>query len=461
MVLTTCYINMKKAIIIIGIIGAIALMIGLNLNKNKDESEGGIAFGGKAQEVEAVRIETGDLASSVIITGAVEEVTKRDLSATSAMEVTGLLKDIGDSVKVGDPLFSVDLTSFQEELVSLKLNREIQALQIEKIQSISTTSSSSGAKIALELAKINLNSAQSFYDNQVESLAKNEELFKEGIISQSELDSMTKSIDDAKSQIDIATLNVQRSESDLNSVYSANNNSTKSLEFDVQIQLKNLESLDLSIAKVEKQMIELEESTYSPISGVITAVHVETGDMVMTGAPLFQIMDMEDLIIKASVREYDIRNMEVGQNVVVTGDAIDKENMVTGKLSYIAPVASGTVINGRSTTGIEIKISINEGLEFLKPGYTTDCEITTQEVTDVVIGTYELFREDKDNNKTVFVIVDDVLEERMIETGITADFEAEISSGLEVGDIVVVNPSLSLKEGMKVMISNDLEEVGE
>ena len=451
---------MKKALIIIGIVGAIALMIVLNMNKSQDESSG-LSFGGKAQEVEARVIKTGSLSSSVIITGAVEEVTKKDVVATTTMDITSVLVEVGDKVKVSDTLFTPDLTAMEDELISLRLNREIQALQIEKIQSISTTSSSSGAKISLELAKINLASAQTFYDNQVATLAKNQELFSEGIISQSELDSLSKSIDDAQSQIDIATLNVQRSESDLNSVYTANNTSSKSLEFDVQIQLKNLESLDLNIAKVEKQMQELADASKSPIAGIITAVHVESGDMVMNSAPLFQIIDMDDLVIVANVREYDIRNLEIGQSVKITGDAIDKEDDVSGMLTYISPVASNAIINGKSATGIEIKMTINEGLEFLKPGYTTDCEITTSEVNDVVVGNYELFRDDKDNNKIVFVVVDGVLEERQIEIGITSDFESEIISGLVEGDIVVVDPSLALKDGMNVVITNDLEEVGE
>lgn len=452
---------MKKTVIIMGIIGAVALMIVLNINKSKGGSEGGLSFGSNTQEVEARVIETGDLSSSVIITGAVEEVTKKDLVATSTMEVTSVLVEVGDEVKVGDFLFTMDFSTMEDDLISLRLNREIQSLQIEKIQSISTTSSSTGAKIALELAEINLLSIEAQYDNQIKLLAKNEELFKEGIISQSELDGMTKSITDTQSQIDIASLNIQRSESDLNSVYLANNSSAKALEFDIQIQLKNLESLDLNIGKVEKQMQELVNSSMSPIAGVITAVHIESGDMVMNSSPLFQIIDMNNLIIKASIREYDIRNMEIGQDVKITGDAIDKENEVTGKLTYISPVASDTVINGRATTGIEIKMSIASGLEYLKPGYTTECEITTEQIEGVVIVTYELFKEDKDNNKTVFIIVDNILEERIIETGITSDFEAEIISGLSEGDLVVMNPSLSLKEGMKVIITNDLEEVGE
>lgn len=436
-------------------------MIIYNINKSNSDSESGLNFGGKAQEVEAMVIGTGELSSSVIITGAVEEVSKKDIVASSTMEVTGVLVDVGDEVKLGDPLFTVDVSSMEDELVSLRLNREIQSLQIEKIQSISSSSSSSGAKIALELAKINLSSAEAFYENQTETLIKNQQLLDEGIISQSEFDSLAKSIDDAKSQIDIATLNVQRSESDLNQIYSANNSSSKSLEFDVQIQLKNLESLDLNIMKIEKKMHELVESTMSPIAGIVTNVQIESGDMVMSSTPMFQIIDMSSLIIKANVREYDIRNMKIGQDVKITGDAIEKENEVAGKLTYIAPVASNVIINGRSTTGIEIKMSVLVGLEYLKPGYTTDCEITTEYVQDVVVGNYELFKYDKDDNKIVFVVVEDTLEERMIETGITSDFEAEVVSGLKAGDIVVVDPSLALRDGMKVIITNDLEEVGE
>jgi HlyD family secretion protein len=361
-------------------------------------------------------------------------------------------------VKIGDDLFTIDLSALEDELVQLKLNREIQALQIEKTKEVSVTSSSSGAKIGVELAKLNLLSAQNYYDNQVLNLEKNQELYNEGIISQNELDTLTKAVEDAFSQVEVADLNLQGSESDLNQVYSSNSASSKSIEFDVQIQLKNLESLDLNIAKIENQLRDMNAITKATLDGVITAMNMKIGDSLLPGAPLLEIMDMENIIIKANVREYDIKDLKLGQSVLITGDAISKKEELLGELSSIAPLAKDVLINGRQTKGIEIEIRVIKGKEVLKPGYTTDCEITTFSKEDVVIAGYDLFRDDVDNNKSVFVVVNGVLEERRIEIGIISDFDSEVLSGLEVGELVVVNPSLALKEGLKVSVEKNLTE---
>lgn len=448
----------KKILIVGGVILVIAIMILLNVLKSKNE-DGSSGFSrGKAQSVTVKTMEKGDLSSSIIITGEVEEVNLKDLVATSSVKISGVLVDVGDKVKNGDTLFTIDVTSVEDDLTQLRLNREIQALQIEKIRSMSTSSSSTGAKIAVELAKLNLVNAQKFYDNQLENVEKNQALFEEGIISSSELESMSKSMEDAKSQIEVASLNLERSESDLSQLYSSNSSSSKSLEYDIQIQLKNLESLDLNIEKAEKQLQEMTDITKANMDGVVTSLLIEVGDQVMAGSPLLQIIDMEHLVIKANVREYDIREMALGQDVVVRGDAISDEVSVLGQISYIAPAASEIVVNGRQTKGVEIKIDITEGMSDLKPGYTVDCEITTHFLKDVLVGSFDLFSEDKDNNKIVFVVVDNVVEERLIETGIVSDFDSEIVSGLVEGDLVVVNPSLALKDGMKVIIEENLDE---
>lgn len=114
---------MKKVLIVIGIISVVGLMIALNLNKSQSDSDGGISFGGgKAQEVEAVRIQKGSLSSSVIITGTVEEVIKKDLVATSMMEITSVLVEEGDFVNEGEALFTIDVSSLEDELVQLKFH---------------------------------------------------------------------------------------------------------------------------------------------------------------------------------------------------------------------------------------------------------------------------------------------------------------------------------------------------
>jgi len=462
---------MKKVVIVLVIISVVGLMVFFNISKKSSsnqeegttsESSSGFGFGKpKSLEVKAIAIKKSSISSSILITGNVEVVDKKDITVSSAMKVTKVLVEVGDKVQQGTALFSVDITSLSDELASLKINRDIQNLQLKKIEGAKATSSSESANIAIELSKLSLASAQAAYESQLQTIAENTLLYNEGIISKSEIESLEKATPSLLQQVEIAQLNLERSENDLAQLQKSNNDSTKSLAIDVQIQLKNLESLDMSITKIEKQLTDIEQITKAPVGGTITSIMIDDDQMIMSGTPLMTIQDMDHLVVKAMIREYDISSLAVGQEVLVTGDAVGKDAKVSGKISFISPVAVDTVINGRQTTGIEIKIDIIEGIEFLKPGYTADCEIKTQNKENVLLVSFDVFREDKDNNKVVYVVKDGFVEERIITLGITSDFDAEVLTGLSEGEIVVVNPSLTIKDGAAVTVTMESEEEGE
>lgn len=451
---------MKKILIIIGVLAVIGVMITVNILRNSSsQNEGeastsvskGFSFGSpKAVDVTTAIVKKSSLSSSILITGTVEVVDKSAVSLSSAQKITTVFVKVGDVVEKGSALFAVDTAGITDELATLRINREIQELQLKKLQSAKTTSSMDQADISVELSKLNLTSAQVAYDNQLATVEKNKVLFEEGIISQSELEAVESQTEPLLQQIQIATLNLQRSENEKTQLQKSNADTSKTLAIDVQIQLKNLESLDMNIAKLEKELEQIQEATVSPISGTVTEVKVEDGQLAMSTSELIIIEDMDRLRVKAMIREYDISHLSVGQEVDVTGDAIDKSAIVKGKISFISPLAVETMVNGRQGTGIEIDIDILEGTNFLKPGYTADCEITTQKKDNVIIASFDQFREDKDNNTYVFVVKDGIVHEQKITLGITSDFDAEVVDGLSEGDEVVVNPSLVLKEGTLV-----------
>ncbi len=381
---------MKKILIAVIIIAVIAGMVGLNIYRNRQDAPGAPTFRGKAQEVEAAVIRKGVITSTVLITGSVREEDAKTVVSSGNMELLSVLVEKGDAVTKGDVLIVADTDDLEDELTQLRLNREIQALQLEKLRSVSPTASSAGARVSVELARLNLASSESFLENQKENYQKNLELFNEGIITKSEFDALKKAVEDAEQQVEVARLNLERSQTDLGQVRESNDTSSKSLEIDVQIQLKNLESLDMNIAKLERRLQDIYEDTLAPMSGVVADTFVESGELVVSGTPLVRIVDAENLMIEAIVREYDVRDMELDQDVVITGDAIPEDAAVTGKLDFIAPVASEGIISNKKTTGVEIRITIDEGLEYLKPGYTMDCEVTTEHLDDVVIANYSL-----------------------------------------------------------------------
>lgn len=453
---------MKKFMIAGAIIIIVVVMVLMNMSKSREGNDSIASFGSKkAQEVEAEVIKKGEISASVLITGNVEEVNKKELMATTPIDIIEVLVQEGDDVLVGEALFTADLSTFEDELAQLRISYEIQSLQLERLQVLSTLSDTTSLEIAVELARLSLNSSERFQTEQAENLEKNQRLYEEGIISNSDYKVFEEAAVEAVTQFESSSLSLERSEAELSNGRKTNSSTKESTEIDVKVQLKNLESLDMNIAKLEKQIAEIKALMQAPMSGVVTISNIMNGETSSTMVPLLTIVDIAKLKVTSSIREYDISDMALGQKVFITGDAIESETKVIGEVTFIAPVAVKAVISGRETTAVKIEIGITEGVKYLKPGYTTDCEIMTEIKKDVVIASYNMFREDEDGNRIVLLVNDqNLIEERAVELGTISDFDAEIISGIEEGDMIVMNPSLALKEGSKVRVTNDLEEEG-
>ena len=449
---------MKKIIIAVGVVAIILVMVLLNINKQMQTDEGSnVSFGQKAIDVEAKVIGMDNITSSILITGSVEANTVSTITLETPVKIKSIDVEKGQDVHIGDQLFTVDLSDLEEELAGLELNMEIASLNLKKLQSMDTTTDTTSVKVAYEMAKISLASAQSYYDRQVESLDQNTILYEAGVISKSEYEAAMLGVDEAQNQLDNANLSLTRSQADYNSVLESSSMQTEQSEIDETIQLKNMESIQRSIDNLKDRIQEIEQQTKAQIKGTITQINLEEGDQATSMAPIMVITDLSDLMVSASIREFDIKDIEENQKVLVTGEGISDEEEVRGYVSYISPIAEEAIVNGRQTTAIAVEITIDEGLDALRPGYSVDCDITTFELNDVVIVNYDMLRKDDDLDY-VFVVKDEHAEKRIVELGITSDFDAQIISGLEEGEIVIKSPSLAIKDGSKVAITNDPEE---
>jgi len=449
---------MKKILIGIAVVAVIGGLVFFATTKGSSQGSGNGTYGSeKGIQVEVRQIEKGEIASTVAVTGTVDEIEKEEVKASESIKVKELLVEEGDLVQKGQQLFTIDSSNLEEELEKTRLEREIQALQLEKLKNDDDSSNTQSYEIAVELAKIELANTQKNYDQLLETYEKNQDLYNEGIISEDELNQLSESVDAAKLQIDVAQLELERSESNLSDTHSTKKDADKSLSYEIEIQLKRLESTDLDISRMESEISDLNELSTAPINGTVMDLNIKAGDTIPMGSTLMDIVDLDQLVIKAYIREYDIGNMALNQEVDIVGDAIEGENAVKGHVSYIAPKADVITSGSSEATAVEINVDIDKGQELLKPGYTVDCEIFIQRVEDAVIGNFDIYREDENNKKLVYVVKGDKVEERSIEIGIKSDFDMEVTSGLEAGEWVVVNPSIVLSDGKLVSYTQKIE----
>ena len=223
----------------------------------------------------------------------------------------------------------------------------------------------------------------------------------------------------------------------------------------------SLKSSQLSKNNAQKK---LEDYTITaPISGTVVTKNVKAGDKLDNSnmsTEMAVIYDMSSLECELSVDELDIKNIELGQSVVITSDAV-KDNRYNGKVTNIS--VNGTTSGGVTTYPVTIEILDFD--EDLLPGMNIDVEIITSVATDVLAvpvsavnrGNIVYVKGEKTNEKDT---APDTFKSVKVETGSYNNQYIEIKSGLAEGDIIYVpqlnsseeeNPMANMMGGMAAM----------
>ena len=435
---------MKKVVVGILIVAAIATLVILNINKNNDSTGTSAFYSGKAVSVKVNVIGRGSINSYVKARGKVEEADKAQVFFDTPLRVLEVLVDKNDYVNKGDRLIQLDTQSLTEEIDKLKMQKEIQSINLKKLESGQSLLS---LETSLTSARKAADNARDSYDTAVSEFEKQKKLFETGIIPKTQLDQYERAMKEAKTVYENALLNLESAEKTYQSGISSH-------DLDIQTQIKNIELLSLQISDIEKKLIKIENLEKAPISGYVTEIYVTEGSYIGSGQPAFTIIDAENVRITAAVNEYNIKDLAVGQEVVITGEAFGDNTKISGKIISVAPVA--TVVPGLSgqETVVEVSIEPLDGKDLLKPGLNVDCEIITQKKDNIIVSEFNVFLEDKNRNQYAMVVDEETMTVRKqyVTLGIYSDMLVEIVDGLKEGDKVVIDPQPSLEDGDRVRI---------
>ena len=178
----------------------------------------------------------------------------------------------------------------------------------------------------------------------------------------------------------------------------------------------------------------------APADGTILSVPVIAGQIVVpavsvnAGTTLATLADLSSLIVDAHVNQLDIGKVKLGDTVEVLGGA-DDSIRATAKINFIAPLA--TVKN--NVKGFTVQAVLSGDTSAFRPGMTVAIRLPLATATDAVSVPLAAVFESR-NGKVVFVSrPDGAPQARPVEVGATDLFHAEIRSGLEEGETVLLN----------------------
>jgi len=153
----------------------------------------------------------------------------------------------------------------------------------------------------------------------------------------------------------------------------------------------------------------------------------------MSPKQIIKLIDPTSMELEVEVDEIDIPDVEVGQEVIITLDALpDRE--FDGAVATVYPLP--TEVGGVIVFNVKIELDVPGG-SGIRVGMSAETDIVLASRADVLLVPDRAISEDSEGNTIVNVVVDDDLEERPVVVGISDGFNTEIISGLKVGETVL------------------------
>ena len=181
----------------------------------------------------------------------------------------------------------------------------------------------------------------------------------------------------------------------------------------------------------------------SPITGIINHLYVDVGEYADVGKPLVDIVNIDKIKINVQMPELDVRYVRKGQKTPIKIDAFADQTLI-GTVDFVSFKAHP------ATKTFLVRSVIDNSDHHIRPGMIGRVVFVRRVIPDAVAA--PLFAiVDKGGERIVFVEKDGIAQSRTISIGIIEGDRVQITSGLEVGDHLIVKGHTEVEDGMKVI----------
>lgn len=322
---------------------------------------------------ETEKAEKADIIKKTVATGSI--VPRREVEVKP--KVTGVLSELyvepGKKVKTGDPLGKISIIP--------------DAMQISQADSTVR-----GAQIA--------------FDNAKRELARNEELYKRGVVADAEL---------------------QR------------------YKTDYALRQQELEAAGQRLQLVKEGATRGQGAASTLIvtstaDGMVIDVPVKVGFSVIQannfnpGTTVAVVADMDDMIFEGRVDEAEVAKIKEGMKLQIKVGAIEKEQL-EGVLEYISP--KGKTVDGAIQFEIKAAVKQKPGMQ-IRANYSANADIVLDEKKNVLAIREALVQYDKDKPYVEVETKPQTFEKRDIKVGLSDGIKVEVVAGVTESDKIKI-----------------------
>ncbi|MGE0681653.1 MAG: efflux RND transporter periplasmic adaptor subunit [Candidatus Binatia bacterium] len=359
------------------------------------------------QQVKTVTVEHLPLERTVTVLGSLAAYDQATLSAKVPGRIAELMADFGSLVEEGQALARIEQRDYQ-----LHVQQAEAALAQARVR-LGLTPTGSDGQVDPERTGA-VRQARALLEDARQKRDRMAALVEKGFVAETEFDSA-----DAAYKVALSGYQDAREE----------------IRNRQALLMQRRAELDLARQRLADTVI------HAPFDGVIQTKHASVGEYLDTSAPVFTLVRMDPLRLRAEVPERAAYKVKAGQKVRVTVEG--NPNVYEGRLTRLGP----TIDEQNRMLTVEADVR-NPGA--LRPGSFVRIDIVTDEADQAITVPTSAIVSFAGVEK-VFVVQDAKAAEKSITTGHRADDWTEVVAGLKNGDVVIVEPG-NLRLGQTVSV---------
>jgi len=412
----------------------------------------------KRTEVETAGVVRGRIERYVTEEARTQLHAVRVISAPIAGIAARMALEPGDTLEEGQLITTIEDTELREELKSAYAKiKEIQGrldgigVELPKPSQIEAAQKRvENAGLLAEMAEVERQAAEQDRDYARRELDRFEQLRKEGAVSEETYDRLQhervlaeKKLARQSTAVNVAQMQKRIAELQ-KQVLLESMGDTEHLKSVYGAQIEQVRAeLNVLQDRIQKTRIA------SPFCGVVLEKYVDSRGFIAAGAPLMKIGATDSIEIRADILSDEIRLVSVGQKVLLEGEALGGMGGI-GRVKKIYPSGFTKISSlGVRQQRVTVLIGFDNSELNLRPGVELDVKIVVEAKDNaVVVPAASVFA--TASGMAVFKVVGGRARLAAVQTGLSGEGSLEVSSGLEVGDVVIVRPPKDLSDGDRV-----------
>ena len=189
---------------------------------------------------------------------------------------------------------------------------------------------------------------------------------------------------------------------------------------------------------------------YAPFDGEIDEIISNLGSNLVPGSPILRVVNLDIIYAEAQVPEKYVSSIELGTEALVSIPLLNKE--VTSKI-----VQSGNFINPNNRK-FRVEAPVENKDKRIKQNLNARIKIKNYSNIKALVVPLRVIREDASGRPFIYKLVEtdkkDILltVKIFVETGANNDEEIEITKGLSIGDIIVLEGANNVEDNQRVRV---------